>query len=165
MISNKAIELEQETIEKAKTSRIEEEKKSTSKARDKLTEILVSTFSFTQPSSAHYNTYLLILQTIVEVTSDEIVASGDESTKFEHRKWVEVIVDLMLNIRESKSALTEFEYIDQFNYSKNHSIETLKFLLRIYNSKRENSEWDFLEYFMSVCLGWFGEQQNYYICL
>lgn len=102
--------------------------------------------------------YLLVLYAIVQASSDHVLllnpeASDTESIGFNQRKWVEVIIDFILNIRETRMETTESEYVNQFNYNQVHSTNTLLFLFKVYDSKKKLAEWNFLDYFMTLCLG------------
>ena len=114
-----------------------------------MTEILVQHYF---ESSTHKNddVYILILLAITQMTSEH--SQEEESERFNQRKWLEVIIDFILNIRETKTNTGESEYINQFNYTQSHSAETLRFLFRVYNSKRTTQDWAFLDYFMCETL-------------
>lgn len=121
------------------------------RARDKLTEILVRSSSKTSQTDF----YLLILHAIIQTSSDYAVklsSACDEEVVFNQRKWVEVIVDFILNIRESRLQTNESEYVGQFNYNQSHSPDTLRFLFKLYDSKRKLADWSLLDYFMSSTL-------------
>lgn len=119
------------------------------RARDKLTEILVRS-----SKTAQNDFYLLILHAIIQTSSDYVVkfSVSDEEVVFNQRKWVEVIVDFILNIRESRLQTNESEYVSQFNYNQSHSTDTLRFLFKLYDSKRKLADWSLLDFFMSSVL-------------
>ena len=114
-----------------------------------MTEILVQHY-FESSANKNDDVYILILLAIVQITSEQ--NQEEESVRFNQRKWLEVIIDFILNIRETKTNTGESEYINQFNYTQSHSAETLRFLFRVYNSKRTTQDWAFLDYFMCETL-------------
>jgi hypothetical protein len=89
----------------------------------------------------------MVLIAIVDVSTTHVLntMSENEAVCHTHRKWLEVLIDFILNITENKNA-TENEYINSFNYNKFHTIDTLRFLYKSY----QNST--IIEYFLAACL-------------
>lgn len=75
--------------------------------------------------------------------------ASDEDITFNQRKWLEVLVDFILNINENKTA-TESEYVTMFSYKQSHSVQALKFLFKIYK-KSSLLNW-FLASVMPCCV-------------
>lgn len=100
-----------------------------------------------KPNEDESNKRLIILGALVEVTTEYLLEnySQDEEMTFTYRKWLEVLIDFVLNIKENKSTTTINEYISSFNYNKYCSTDTLKFLYLVY----QNST--IVEYFLATC--------------
>lgn len=93
--------------------------------------------------------YLLVLNSIIQVSTEHILNNEtlkqNENVCYNQRKWLEVLIDFILNITENKNA-SEAEYISLFNYNQVHSIETLKFLYKVYQKS------SLIAYFLACCL-------------
>ncbi len=89
----------------------------------------------------------MILIALVDVSTSHVLSTMSENEAMCHtqRKWLEVLIDFILNITENKNA-TENEYINSFNYNKFHTIDTLRFLHKAY----QNST--IIDYFLAACL-------------
>ena len=105
-------------------------------ARTKLMQILIKSYGKAQASSDK-NLFLLALSSIVNVTSEYVLEhqqlKDNEAILVNQRKWTEVLVDFILNIKENTTA-TETEYISSFNYNQHYSIDELKFLFQLYQT-------------------------------
>ena len=71
---------------------------------------------------------------IVNCTSDWVINnSNNEEIIFNQRKWLEILVDFILNLREGdKKSLDESEYVKIFNYHQFYSIEIMKFFFEVF---------------------------------
>ena len=116
-------------------------------ALDKLLEILSQSYNESETNTAKSNIYLAFLIAIVDVSTTHVIKnfSANEVVSHIQRKWLEVLIDFILNITENKKASVN-EYINSFNYNKFHSIDTLKFL---YNAYQKST---IIEYFLAACL-------------
>jgi hypothetical protein len=74
------------------------------------------------------------LAAVSNASSEQLLShERNESHLFNQRKWLEVIVDFVLNIKENKNA-TKNEFLKTFSYTQVHSNKTLEFLYDIFNT-------------------------------
>ncbi|RNA08178.1 hypothetical protein BpHYR1_011693, partial [Brachionus plicatilis] len=101
-------------------------------ARDKHLEILTQSLN-QRTCDPNADLFTIVLNSLVLSTMDYVMNNfaTDEDITFNQRKWLEVLVDFILNIKENKTA-TESEYITMFSYKQSHTVDALKFLFKIY---------------------------------
>lgn len=90
---------------------------------------------------------------IVNCTSDWVINnSNNEEIIFNQRKWLEILVDFILNLREGdKKSLDESEYVKIFNYHQFYSIEIMKFFFEVF--KNSSIELFFIVFIEPNCKG------------
>lgn len=95
--------------------------------------------------------FIIALNSLVLTSMNHVMSNfaSDEDVLFNQRKWLEVLVDFILNINENKTT-TESQYVTMFSYKQSHSVEALKFLFKIYN-KSSLLNW-FLASVMPCCV-------------
>ncbi|CAF0861948.1 unnamed protein product [Brachionus calyciflorus] len=116
-------------------------------ARDKHLEILTETYKVRSHEPNSNDLFLIVLNSLIESSTDYIKNNlkSEENSVYNQRKWLEVLVDFILNIKENKTA-SESEYINMFSYKQAHSSETLKFLFKVYQKS------NFISYFLACVL-------------
>lgn len=85
------------------------------------------------------NMFLLALFGLINASSNAVQNDTNDKGEFvgkllDQRKWLEVLVDFLLNINENKN-YSESDYINSSNYSQQCSDDMLRFLFKIYTNQ------------------------------
>ncbi len=86
------------------------------------------------------NIFLLAFLGLINASSNYVLnktnADNDDFSEniYDQRKWLEVLIDFLLNINENKNS-TESDYLTTFKYNQQFSVDMLKFLFQIYSNK------------------------------
>ena len=103
--------------------------------------------------SAHdYNLFVLVLASIIESTSKFMLIhlKKDANIIQDQSKWLEMIVDFILNVNENKIS-TKNEFLNTFSYNSVFKVDELDFMYEIFKKSLSMNKY-FLSKIQPMCM-------------